>query len=45
MIDVHTPFAAAQAKRDLLFDGLHLNTDGHELIADVVMKRLEEILK
>jgi len=45
LIDVHTPFAAARAGQNLLCDGLHPNDAGHELIADVVIEKLEEILQ
>lgn len=44
-VDVFTPFAEAQAKSNLLSDGLHPNSEGHQLIADTVMHMLERTLK
>jgi lysophospholipase L1-like esterase len=45
LIDIATPFATANTDNQLLIDGLHPNSDGHKLIAEIVLKGLEEILQ
>lgn len=48
MVDIYDMFEAAQAQEgdeaEYLFDGLHPNDRGHELIYDAVRKKLEMIL-
>jgi len=37
--------AAFEKEKDLLFDGLHPNDKGHELIVSLVQPELEKLLK
>lgn len=42
-VDILTPFTEAEAKTELLPDSLHPNNEGHQLIADIVSPRLQDI--
>jgi lysophospholipase L1-like esterase len=44
MIDIFTPFSLTNTNSRLLIDGLHPDTAGHQLIAEVVTKELEGAL-
>ena len=44
-IDILTPFTEAGAKTELLPDSLHPNNEGHQLIADIVLPRLQSIFR
>ncbi len=44
-IDILTPFTEAEAKTELLPDSLHPNNEGHQLIADIVLPRLNSIFQ
>ncbi len=43
-IEVFEPFTNAQAKTELLPDGVHPNSEGHQLIATLVLPQLEVML-
>lgn len=43
-VEVFEPFAKAEAARELLPDGLHPNDNGHQLIADLVLPKVQELL-
>ncbi|GHU09312.1 peptidase [Alphaproteobacteria bacterium] len=45
LVDVHTPFLQEYKKTKLLADGLHPNSEGHKLIADVVLEKLKRMIK
>ncbi len=44
-VEVFEPFQAKQQTTELLPDGLHPNEAGHQLIADIVGPKLEELSK
>ena len=44
-VDILTPFTEAEAKTELLPDSLHPNNEGHQLIADIVLPRLQSIFQ
>ena len=44
-IDILTPFTEAGAKTELLPDSLHPNNERHQLIADIVLPRLQSIFQ
>ncbi len=44
MVDIYDAFQARRRQAELLFDGLHPNDEGHELIYGAVKKKLEAIL-
>lgn len=44
-VPVFEKFQAAQAKKDLLFDGLHPNAAGHTLLAELVRPSIDQLLK
>jgi lysophospholipase L1-like esterase len=44
-VPVFEDFAKRQAQEELLPDGIHPNDAGHQLIADIVRPKLEELLK
>lgn len=43
-VDIFEPFQDAEAQTELLPDSLHPNGEGHQLIADLVAPKLEELL-
>lgn len=43
-IEIFEPFAKAEAETELLPDSLHPNDKGHQLIADLVMMKLQDLL-
>jgi lysophospholipase L1-like esterase len=43
-VDIFVPFSTVQDQTDLLFDGLHPNDEGHQLIADLVWPRLLDLV-
>jgi lysophospholipase L1-like esterase len=43
-VEVFEPFAKAEAKAELLPDSLHPNDEGHQLIADLVRPKLNEMV-
>lgn len=44
-VEVYEPFAKAEAETELLPDSLHPNDNGHQLIAELVKPKLEELLR
>lgn len=44
-VEVFEPFTAAEAGTELLPDSLHPNDEGHQLIADLVMPKFQELLR
>jgi lysophospholipase L1-like esterase len=44
-VEIFEPFTKAGSETELLPDSLHPNDDGHQLIADIVKPKLEELLK
>ncbi len=43
-VEILEPFTAAQSKTELLPDSLHPNNQGHQLIADLVLPKLQELI-
>ncbi len=39
-VDLHGPFVALEAVRELIPDGVHPSSDGHALIADILAAEL-----
>lgn len=44
-VEVFEPFAKVEAETELLPDSLHPNDKGHQLIADIVRPKLEELIR
>jgi len=44
-VEVLEPFANAETDKDLLPDGLHPNDEGHQLITELVLPKVEELLR
>lgn len=42
-VEIYEPFGKAEAETELLPDSLHPNNEGHQLIANLVKPRLEEL--
>lgn len=45
LVEVYEPFVKAEAETELLPDGLHPNEEGHQLIADLVLPKLQNLLR
>jgi lysophospholipase L1-like esterase len=43
-VEIFEPFHEAQNKTELLPDGIHSNNEGHQIIADLVAPKLQELL-
>lgn len=44
-VEVFEPFAKAEAETELLPDSLHPNDEGHQLVADLVLPKLQDLLR
>ncbi|HMS50057.1 MAG TPA: GDSL-type esterase/lipase family protein [Candidatus Saccharibacteria bacterium] len=44
-VEVFEPFSKAETESELLPDSLHPNDEGHQLIADLVMPKLQNLLR
>lgn len=44
-VEVFEPFAKAEAETELLPDSLHPNDEGHQLVADLVLSKLQDLLR